>query len=401
MRTVKLVVIGNSGVGKTSLRGQYVSGHFSTGYRATIGADFISKTLPHPSNPDESVTLQIWDTAGQERFSSLSAAFFRGADAALLMYDVNQPATLHALARWWAEFRARAPLADDDVADYPLVVVGNKTDLVRGAADAAVSEAAARRFLAELVPLPASRADSPVTPEDEDDAVDDVDPGADGAGWTPRVASGSDDEAADPRAIVLVDETGEPAARALANDSAAEPDALALALPPRTAPLDLAAQHHRHRRASKSRSRSSQLRAGGGTLSSTATGWTAFHTPASSFGDGYVSARSTPPPPSPALRPRALSTSTASTSSAPTITPARYAAARPPRGPRLFFASAKTGASVPDVFAYVAARVVMRWEWEEARGDVRARASTVQLGDAASTNTAEARRRAWQACCTS
>ena len=75
MLTVKLVVIGASGVGKTSLRNQvcapksaeiqahgpqYISGRFSTGYRATIGADFIAKTLPHPTQPDQVVTLQIW-----------------------------------------------------------------------------------------------------------------------------------------------------------------------------------------------------------------------------------------------------------------------------------------------------------------------------------------------------
>lgn len=84
MRTVKLVVIGASGVGKTSLRSQvcrcllciedgvevdrtmlpsfeqYISGRFTTGYRATIGADFITKTVPHHAKEDESVTLQIW-----------------------------------------------------------------------------------------------------------------------------------------------------------------------------------------------------------------------------------------------------------------------------------------------------------------------------------------------------
>ncbi|EGN97182.1 hypothetical protein SERLA73DRAFT_123963 [Serpula lacrymans var. lacrymans S7.3] len=128
MPTVKLVVIGASGVGKTSLRTQYISGRFSTGYRATIGADFISKTLPHPTKPDQSVTLQIWDTAGQERFSSLSAAFFRGADAALLMFDVNKPETLTALTRWWSQFREKAPLSDDELEDYCCVVVGNKID---------------------------------------------------------------------------------------------------------------------------------------------------------------------------------------------------------------------------------------------------------------------------------
>ncbi|EIM91733.1 ras-domain-containing protein [Stereum hirsutum FP-91666 SS1] len=144
MLTIKLVVIGNSGVGKTSLRGQYISGRFSTGYRATIGADFITKTLPHPTNPKETVTLQIWDTAGQERFSSLSSAFFRGADAALLMYDVNQPSSLRALDKWWDEFCTNAPLAEEDMEDYCCVVVGNKMDLVsqqgEGSSGPAVSE---------------------------------------------------------------------------------------------------------------------------------------------------------------------------------------------------------------------------------------------------------------------
>lgn len=76
MRTVKLVLIGSSGVGKTALCSkvkfnlapaeypadlmQYITGCFFGGYRATIGADFISQTLPHPTNPEDSVTLQIW-----------------------------------------------------------------------------------------------------------------------------------------------------------------------------------------------------------------------------------------------------------------------------------------------------------------------------------------------------
>ncbi|KAG2339947.1 hypothetical protein BDR05DRAFT_840082, partial [Suillus weaverae] len=128
MRTIKLVVIGASGVGKTSLRGQYISGRFSTGYRATIGADFITKSLPDPKTPSESISLQIWDTAGQERFSSLSSAFFRGADAVLLMFDVSAPETMHALTKWWEEFKHRAPVSDEEVNNFCCVVVGNKMD---------------------------------------------------------------------------------------------------------------------------------------------------------------------------------------------------------------------------------------------------------------------------------
>ncbi|KAJ6608517.1 P-loop containing nucleoside triphosphate hydrolase protein, partial [Mycena sp. CBHHK59/15] len=131
MPTFKVVVIGASGVGKTSLRGKYISARFSTSYRATIGADFITKTLPppFPTAPGaEPVVLQIWDTAGQERFSSLASAFFRGADAAVLMYDVTTPSTLAALTKWWADFRDKAPVRDEDLRTFCVVVVGNKLD---------------------------------------------------------------------------------------------------------------------------------------------------------------------------------------------------------------------------------------------------------------------------------
>ncbi|KAJ3776035.1 P-loop containing nucleoside triphosphate hydrolase protein, partial [Lentinula raphanica] len=127
-RTIKLVVIGAAGVGKTSMRGQYISQRFSTGYRATIGADFITKMVKVDDASGEMVTLQIWDTAGQERFSSLSSAFFRGADAALLVFDVNAPDTLHALKKWWLEFKVHAPLEDDELGNFCCVVVGNKVD---------------------------------------------------------------------------------------------------------------------------------------------------------------------------------------------------------------------------------------------------------------------------------
>nr|AOC97470.1 Rab family protein [Volvariella volvacea] len=167
VRTIKLVVVGASGAGKTSLRGQYISGKFTTGYRATIGTDFITKTLPWPSEaslkeldsmdagveraeaePGESgsgksVALQIWDTAGQERFSSLSSAFFRGADAVILLYDVNDAESLHVLRKWWDDFSRNVPLpepevserdgkvrASDEVQEFCVVFVGNKVDLV-------------------------------------------------------------------------------------------------------------------------------------------------------------------------------------------------------------------------------------------------------------------------------
>ncbi|KAF9043401.1 P-loop containing nucleoside triphosphate hydrolase protein, partial [Panaeolus papilionaceus] len=126
MPTIKLVIVGASGVGKTSFRVKYISGRFSTGYRPTIGVDFITKTIQSPDNGD--LVLQIWDTAGQERFSSLSTAFFRGADAVILMYDVNDRSSLYKLRKWWSDFCAHAPVRHEDRAKFCVVVVGNKVD---------------------------------------------------------------------------------------------------------------------------------------------------------------------------------------------------------------------------------------------------------------------------------
>lgn len=156
---------------------QYISGRFATGYRATIGTDFITKTLPHysqaksatsavtdpsssssaPTPPTDPVTLQIWDTAGQERFSSLSAAFFRGADAVIMVFDVNKPETLQDLSRWWDEFRVKVPIADGEEHNFCAVVVGNKMDMApmtRRAGKEVVGPKAAVAFLSKTIPVP-------------------------------------------------------------------------------------------------------------------------------------------------------------------------------------------------------------------------------------------------------
>lgn len=84
---LKVVLIGDGGVGKTSLRNQYIHKKFTDAYKATIGADFITKEVE--TNDGKKVMMQIWDTAGQERFQSLGVAYYRGADACILVYDVN------------------------------------------------------------------------------------------------------------------------------------------------------------------------------------------------------------------------------------------------------------------------------------------------------------------------
>lgn len=94
---LKVIVLGDSGVGKTSLMNQYVNRKFTNQYKATIGADFLTKEV---MIEDKLVTMQIWDTAGQERFQSLGVAFYRGADACVLVYDVTNEKSFRQLDSW-------------------------------------------------------------------------------------------------------------------------------------------------------------------------------------------------------------------------------------------------------------------------------------------------------------
>ncbi|XP_029108946.1 ras-related protein Rab-7a isoform X2 [Scleropages formosus] len=121
---LKVIILGDSGVGKTSLMNQYVNKKFSNQYKATIGADFLTKEV---MVDDRLVTMQIWDTAGQERFQSLGVAFYRGADCCVLVYDVTAPNTFKTLDSWRDEFLIQASPRDPE--NFPFVVLGNKIDL--------------------------------------------------------------------------------------------------------------------------------------------------------------------------------------------------------------------------------------------------------------------------------
>ncbi|ORY94492.1 vacuolar biogenesis protein [Syncephalastrum racemosum] len=121
---LKVIILGDSGVGKTSLMNQYVNKKFSSQYKATIGADFLTKEV---LVDDRLVTMQIWDTAGQERFQSLGVAFYRGADCCVLAYDVNNGKSFESLDQWRDEFLVQASPRDPD--QFPFVLLGNKIDV--------------------------------------------------------------------------------------------------------------------------------------------------------------------------------------------------------------------------------------------------------------------------------
>eukprot|EP00475_Leptophrys_vorax_P028276 TRINITY_DN4085_c0_g1_i3.p2 TRINITY_DN4085_c0_g1~~TRINITY_DN4085_c0_g1_i3.p2 ORF type:complete len:237 (-),score=82.33 TRINITY_DN4085_c0_g1_i3:416-1126(-) len=121
---LKVIILGDSGSGKTELMNRYVRDKFSKQYKATIAADFLTKDIEVDGRM---VTMQIWDTAGQERFQSLGVAFYRGADACVLVYNVADAKSFDNLESWMDEFLTQASPRNQDT--FPFVVVGNKPDL--------------------------------------------------------------------------------------------------------------------------------------------------------------------------------------------------------------------------------------------------------------------------------
>ncbi|CAL8337275.1 unnamed protein product [Merluccius merluccius] len=121
---LKVILIGNSGVGKSSLTARYVNHSFLTFHRATIGTDFVTKD---ETVDGRSVVLEIWDTAGTERFRSLGASMYRWSHCCVLVFDVTSSASFLALEAWREDFLARGD--PPDPAGFPFIVVGNKTDM--------------------------------------------------------------------------------------------------------------------------------------------------------------------------------------------------------------------------------------------------------------------------------
>ncbi|KAL2091310.1 hypothetical protein ACEWY4_013573 [Coilia grayii] len=120
---LKVVMMGNSGVGKSSFMHRFVNHRFTNLFRATIGTDLLTKEI---SVDGRSVVLQIWDTAGTERFLSLGTALFRGAHCCLLVFDVTSTASFSALDDWLHELLTQ--VNPHNPAEFPLLVIGNKTD---------------------------------------------------------------------------------------------------------------------------------------------------------------------------------------------------------------------------------------------------------------------------------
>ncbi|DBA03973.1 TPA: hypothetical protein N0F65_010626 [Lagenidium giganteum] len=116
----KIVLIGDSGVGKSNLLSRFTRNEFNLESKSTIGVEFATKSIVAEG---KTIKAQIWDTAGQERYRAITSAYYRGAVGALLVYDITKHVTFENVERWLKELRDHAD------ANTVIMLVGNKSDL--------------------------------------------------------------------------------------------------------------------------------------------------------------------------------------------------------------------------------------------------------------------------------
>ena len=122
METIKLVLIGESGVGKTSIISRYTNNTFDPQVLTSSSAQFLTKTIE--LNKDTSIKFDIWDTAGQEKFKSLAKIFYKDAKVIILVYDITNKSSFESLKNFWYK-----EIMDNTISDVILAIVGNKADL--------------------------------------------------------------------------------------------------------------------------------------------------------------------------------------------------------------------------------------------------------------------------------
>eukprot|EP00794_Sanderia_malayensis_P004798 gene4798-5425_t len=120
---IKVLVVGNGAVGKSSMIQRYCKGFFTKEYKKTIGVDFLEKMI---SLNGEDVRLMLWDTAGQEEFDSLTSVYYRGAQACVCVFSTVDRHSFDAMTRWKER-------VNEECGEIPMVLVQNKIDLVEDA----------------------------------------------------------------------------------------------------------------------------------------------------------------------------------------------------------------------------------------------------------------------------
>ncbi|KAF4310577.1 vacuolar protein sorting-associated protein 21 [Botryosphaeria dothidea] len=187
--SVKLVLLGEAAVGKSSLVMRFVNNDFQENKEPTIGAAFLTQKC---NLPTRTIKFEIWDTAGQERFASLAPMYYRNAQAALVVYDITKASSLTKAQHWVAELQRQASPG------IVIALVGNKADLVEGDSGAAGAE----------------ETTSPVAPETPAESTE----GAEGAAEGETGAEGA--ETAAPAAPAAEEDDSESDARKVATKTA-------------------------------------------------------------------------------------------------------------------------------------------------------------------------------------
>ncbi|XP_033633541.1 ras-related protein Rab-32B-like [Asterias rubens] len=121
----KVLVIGEFGVGKTSIIRRYTEDKFSPNYKLTIGVDFALKPIEWDST--KRVNLQLWDIAGHERFGHMTRVYYKYAIAAVIVFDLSRPATFDSVLKWYLDVNQKVMLANEQ--PVPILLIANKCDL--------------------------------------------------------------------------------------------------------------------------------------------------------------------------------------------------------------------------------------------------------------------------------
>ncbi|ELP89185.1 rab7, putative [Entamoeba invadens IP1] len=119
----KVILSGDSNVGKTSITLRYVNKTYSSEYKTTIGSDIFHKEIQADG---EVLDMALWDTAGSEKYQSVFKNYYRGSDVVFLVFDLTNQSSLQSLPKWYNEYKSVDSVDDKDVL---VVVVGNKCDL--------------------------------------------------------------------------------------------------------------------------------------------------------------------------------------------------------------------------------------------------------------------------------
>ena len=140
VESFKVVLVGESGVGKTSIITQFIDQTFQEDQQSTTGGTFSTKSVICDNG--KTLKFEIWDTAGQERYRSLTKMFYKDANAAVLVYDITRKDSFEELQNYWSQ-----QIKESSPPNIILAVAANKSDLIN---QEAVEEGTARAFANEL-----------------------------------------------------------------------------------------------------------------------------------------------------------------------------------------------------------------------------------------------------------